>query len=1104
MGELIRREAASSPLPFSGERLTAALAGQVEIEHYHRYLLAREFCRGLDVLDVASGEGYGTALLSQVAKTVIGVEIDAQVVEAARREFGRDNLRYEQGNACSLPLQDAVVDVVVSFETLEHFGEQEQFLKEVQRVLKPGGLLIISTPDRDAYSPFNVPPNPFHVKELTALEFSKLIARHFRNHTVAAQRAIIGSVILHSGDTAPLYAFEKRSDQLIESNDHFARAPYLLAFASDEELPSLPNSVFVYRADLDTDPKARREAELACIETEKHVAEILGQLRLAEDAKSNAEARAEEIRQDFAKVLQEVARIADEISASRQAKVQIKAQQPESLGGEMLPAKVLARLRHQTQALMQSQEAIALRVQQLESSTIWRVTAPLRRIASRFPFFARNLRRALKLLWWTVTLQIGARYMQRRQHKAAFLADASHSLLANSIISKKNLAKKRPAPHPEDIIIPVSDKPVVSFIISTYGQVDITLFCLKSIMEYRPSCPIEVILIDDAYTGPENVEQLKKVKGVTFIRNERNLGFLLSCNYAAGIAKGRYLYFLNNDTELCLRSVDALVEILEARPDVGMVGSKLLYPDGTLQEAGAILWSDASGWNFGRHGDESRPEFNYVRQVDYCSGASIMIARVLFESFGGFNPELAPAYYEDSELALRIHERGLKVLYEPRSVVIHHEGKSHGTDVTTGVKAHQIVNRGYVLEHWRQALMQNHFMGAHELMRARDYGRNRKTILIVDHYVPEPDRDAGSRSTLGIIESLVRADWIVKFWPHNRAYSPIYTTALERMGVEVLDHRWPGDFALWLQENGNWLNHILINRPHIALDVLPCIPLKTKAVLSFYGHDLHFERLRRQASYADPIQAAEILVEADKWEATERQVWRKVDMVIYPSDAEAHTVYQMMPRILSRSIVPFSFPVFPTREKSPELRSILFVAGFAHFPNVDAAQFLVREILPRLEKELGEVRVVLAGSHPTEAVRALAGPNIEVTGYVSDDELAKLYNQHRIAIVPLRFGAGVKGKIVEALSRGLPVVTTYTGAQGIPDLENIVPVSDSVDDIVQSIATLLTDDAAWLLQSHVQQEFAQRRFSAAAMQASIIQVLEEAEASINGRTSDEK
>jgi ubiquinone/menaquinone biosynthesis C-methylase UbiE len=189
MGELIRREAAAAPLTFSGERLTAAVSGQVEIEHYHRYLLAREFCRGRDVLDVAAGEGYGTALLAQVARSAVGVEIDEATVAAARAEFERPNLRFELGDARALPLADDSIDVAVTFETLEHLAEQDVFLGELRRVLRPGGLLIISTPDRDAYSPTGAAPNPYHVLELTQAEFRGLLQRHFAHSAVAAQRA---------------------------------------------------------------------------------------------------------------------------------------------------------------------------------------------------------------------------------------------------------------------------------------------------------------------------------------------------------------------------------------------------------------------------------------------------------------------------------------------------------------------------------------------------------------------------------------------------------------------------------------------------------------------------------------------------------------------------------------------------------------------------------------------------------------------------------------------------------------------------------------------------------------------------------------------------
>lgn len=246
MGEIFEQTLPAAALEWTGERLTTGAGGQVEIEHLHRYMLARDYCRGRDVLDVASGEGYGAALLAQVATSAVGVEISAEAAGHAAAQYRAPNLRYLQGDARALPLADQSVDVVTSFETIEHFFEQDVFLSEVRRVLRPGGLLLVSSPDRDVYSPPGSAANEFHVRELSRGEFEGLLGRHFAHVRLLGQRPILGSALLaDGGEPGPTVTIERRGPSRFERSEGLPRAVYLLAAASDAALPPLPNSVFI-------------------------------------------------------------------------------------------------------------------------------------------------------------------------------------------------------------------------------------------------------------------------------------------------------------------------------------------------------------------------------------------------------------------------------------------------------------------------------------------------------------------------------------------------------------------------------------------------------------------------------------------------------------------------------------------------------------------------------------------------------------------------------------------------------------------------------------------------------------------------------------------
>jgi SAM-dependent methyltransferase len=263
MRESFPREAAAHPEPFTGERLTASVHGQVEIEHYHRYLYSRGFCRDRDVLDVASGEGYGAAQLAQVARLVVGVEFAGATVRNAAANFPSANLRFVQGDARILPFADASIDVVTSFETIEHFDRQEQFVAEVRRVLRPDGCFIVSTPDREIYSPPGSEPNPFHVSEYDRSEFLDLLHRHFQYVSLIRQRPMLVSGLFpeEPAEIHPVI-FERADERTFSSDTTLPKAPYLIAIASMRVPRLAPVSLLVERSDIDNIRYADQEAEL--------------------------------------------------------------------------------------------------------------------------------------------------------------------------------------------------------------------------------------------------------------------------------------------------------------------------------------------------------------------------------------------------------------------------------------------------------------------------------------------------------------------------------------------------------------------------------------------------------------------------------------------------------------------------------------------------------------------------------------------------------------------------------------------------------------------------------------------------------------------------
>jgi GT2 family glycosyltransferase/glycosyltransferase involved in cell wall biosynthesis len=741
----------------------------------------------------------------------------------------------------------------------------------------------------------------------------------------------------------------------------------------------------------------------------------------------------------------------------------------------------LAALRQGARSLEESAQAARRRIGEIEASTTWRMTAPVRAGVHRLKITTAALKAQ-----WRATRQL-PRYAGTA---VTVLRNDGAAALARRVVRKLRSRPRfvppvRPVARLEPRIAPLalrtSVRPRASIVIPAYGEPLLTYSCLASIARHT-SGEFEVIVVDDASAQPL-AECLAEVGGVRFERNAANVGFVGSCNRGAAMARGETLVFLNNDTLVTAGWLDALLRVLNEDPNAGLVGGRLVYADGRLQEAGGIVWRDASAWNFGRGDDPDRPEYNYVREVDYCSGACLAIPRALFTQLNGFDTRYAPAYYEDVDLAFAVRAAGRKVVYQPAATIVHFEGQTSGTDVTQGIKRHQTINQSAFAAKWAGALAAHRPNGVHVELERDRFATTR--MLVIDARMLTPDQDAGSLRMQAMLEIATALRCKVTFVADNLEHREPYVDALTQRGVEVLFHPYVRSIAELLATRAREFDVIMLSRHYVAARHIDAVrKAAPRALIVFDTVDLHFLREERLAMLEGGRLAA---FSARSRRAEELALIAKADVTLVVSDAEQAVLRELAPASRTMLLSTIHEPVAHVPGFAGR-RGIVFIGGFEHPPNVDAMRWYAKEVMPHVRRLIPGVSTYVIGSRVTASIEALAASDFVVLGFVPD--IARYLDRCRVSISPLRYGAGVKGKINTAMSHGLPVVATTVSVEGMHLADGAdVLVADDAEAFAAAIARVHEDGALWERLSAGGRDNVTRHFSRAVAREALTALL---------------
>jgi GT2 family glycosyltransferase len=603
------------------------------------------------------------------------------------------------------------------------------------------------------------------------------------------------------------------------------------------------------------------------------------------------------------------------------------------------------------------------------------------------------------------------------------------------------------------LVCPRSDAPRVTVVIALWNRAELTLRALKSVSE-QDEVDLDIVLVDNGSTD-ETPRLLERLDGPAVLRNPTNLGFTVAANQGARVARGGLLLFLNSDAVLHPGALRNLVEVLDRSAAIGAAGGKLIWPDGRLQEAGAVVWNDGSCEGYGRGGDPEAFEYGFERDVDFCSGAMLLTRRDLFLQLGGFDERYKPAYYEDVDYCVRLWQAGWRVTYTPRAAATHVEFASSGS---SGEAARLQRERHGVFVSLHRDWLRGQPPRSKGMLAARSRPRDRPWALVIDDDLPDAARGAGFPRAAALLRALRALGWFVSVYPTNGTAA--VRRCMEFRDVEVLRPEGPQGLRPLFESLAARFQLIIVSRAHNMRYVKAALGRDLAGVSCpiVYDSEALFalrEDARRRLTGTQVSGAA---VAASLKEETGLAVGCAAVFAVSPME-QRHFVDAGISRV---SVLGHAVELAPTAADFHARRSILFVGAFSpDSPNEDAVRFLLVEVYPALRgTAAGEAPLVVAGAGIPDTLRATAPPGVVFRSDVPD--LTPLYEDARVFVAPTRFSAGIPLKLVEAAARGVPIVCTTLLARQLGWVSGTdLVAADRPDELAGAIAAVYSDSSLW-------------------------------------------